>query len=143
MPGGLDTGERAALEELRDVVRFDAQELCDLTDSEPEALLSRSHDTSVGPPPRPAALKCSGRVGTTPLAGTQIARPGKAKRLYRPHGSAKGKTLRGSVSGGQVALAGRGLVQANGSSNEGRESLLIDFIVLVEVDCAPGVAFEA
>jgi len=39
--------------------------------------------------------------------------------------------------------AGRGLVQANGSSNEGRESLLIDFIVLVEVDCAPGVAFEA
>ena len=44
---------------------------------------------------------------------------------------------------GQVTLAGRGLVQANGSSNEGRESLLIDFIVLVEVDCAPGVAFEA
>ncbi len=43
----------------------------------------------------------------------------------------------------QLALAGRGLVQANGSSNEGRESLLIDFIVLVEVDCAPGVAFEA
>ena len=42
-----------------------------------------------------------------------------------------------------VGLAGRGLVQANGSSNEGRESLLIDFIVLVEVDCAPGVAFEA
>jgi Endonuclease NucS len=49
----------------------------------------------------------------------------------------------GPVSGGQVKLAGRGLVQANGSSNEGRESLLIDFIVLVEVDCAPGVAFEA
>jgi hypothetical protein len=49
----------------------------------------------------------------------------------------------GPVSGGQVTLAGRGLVQANGSSNEGRESLLIDFIVLVEVDCAPGVAFEA
>ena len=44
---------------------------------------------------------------------------------------------------GQVTLAGRGLVQANGSSNEGRECLLIDFIVLVEVDCAPGVAFEA
>src|SRR5438067_860704 len=43
----------------------------------------------------------------------------------------------------QVELAGRGLVQANGSSNEGRESLLIDFIVRVEVDCAPGVAFEA
>ena len=42
-----------------------------------------------------------------------------------------------------VGLTGRGLVQANGSSNEGRESLLIDFIVLVEVDCAPGVAFEA
>jgi hypothetical protein len=40
-------------------------------------------------------------------------------------------------------LAGRGLVQANGSSNEGRESLLIDFIVLVEVDCAPGVSLEA
>jgi len=79
----------------------------------------------------------------TPLAGTPIARPGKAKCLYRPHRSAKGKTLSGSVSGGEVALAGRGLVQANGSSNEGRESLLIDFIVLVEVDCAPGVAFEA
>ena len=78
-----------------------------------------------------------------PLAGTPIARPGKAKCLYRPHRSAKGKTLSGSVSGGQVTLAGRGLVQANGSSNEGRESLLIDFIVLVEVDCAPGVAFEA
>jgi len=43
----------------------------------------------------------------------------------------------------QVELAGRGLVQANGSSNEGRESLLIDFIVLVEVDCAPGVGLEA
>ena len=43
----------------------------------------------------------------------------------------------------QVELAGRGLVQANGSSNEGRESLLVDFIVLVEVDRAPGVAFEA
>jgi hypothetical protein len=42
-----------------------------------------------------------------------------------------------------VGLPGRGLVQANGSSNEVRESLLIDFIVLVEVDCAPGVAFEA
>ncbi len=42
-----------------------------------------------------------------------------------------------------VGLAGRGLVQANGSSNEGRESLLIDFIVLVDVDRAPGVAFEA
>jgi hypothetical protein len=42
-----------------------------------------------------------------------------------------------------AGLAGRGLVQANGRSNEGRESLLIDFIVLVEVDCAPGVAFEA
>ena len=40
-------------------------------------------------------------------------------------------------------LAGRGLVQADGSSNEGRESLLIDFIVLVEVDRATGVAFEA
>jgi len=40
----------------------------------------------------------------------------------------------------QVELAGRRLVQASGSSNEGRESLLIDFIVLVEVDCAPGVA---
>src|SRR5881396_4017116 len=48
------------------------------------------------------------------------------------------KRLHRSYSG-----AGRGLVQANGSSNEGRESLLIDFIVLVEVDCAPGVAFEA
>jgi hypothetical protein len=45
--------------------------------------------------------------------------------------------------GGQITLARRGLVQANGGSNEGRESLLIDFIVLVEVDCAPGVAFEA
>src|SRR5438128_745544 len=43
----------------------------------------------------------------------------------------------------QAELAGRRLVQANGSSNEGREGLLIDFIVLVEVDCAPGVAFEA
>jgi hypothetical protein len=50
------------------------------------------------------------------------------------------KQLRGFLG---VGLAGRGLVQANGSSNEGRESLLIDFIVLVEVDCAPGVAFEA
>jgi hypothetical protein len=42
-----------------------------------------------------------------------------------------------------VALAGRGLVQVNGSSNKGYESLLIHFIVLVEVDCAPGVSFEA
>jgi hypothetical protein len=50
MTGGLDTGERAALEELRDVVRFDAQELCDLTDSEPEALLSRSHDNVISVP---------------------------------------------------------------------------------------------
>ncbi len=48
-----------------------------------------------------------------------------------------------AVRTGPVTLAGGGLVQANGSSNEGRESLLIDFIVLVEVDCAPGVAFEA
>lgn len=36
----------------------------------------------------------------TPIAGTPIARPGKAKCLYRPHRSAKGKTLSGSVSGG-------------------------------------------
>jgi hypothetical protein len=43
----------------------------------------------------------------------------------------------------QVELAGRGLVQADGSSNESRESFLVDFIVLAEVDCAPGVAFEA
>jgi hypothetical protein len=50
MTGGLDTGERAALEELRDVVRFDAQELCDLTDSKPEALLSPSHDNVISVP---------------------------------------------------------------------------------------------
>ena len=41
------------------------------------------------------------------------------------------------------ALARRRLVQADGSSDEGRESILIDLIVLVEVDCAPGVASEA
>jgi hypothetical protein len=32
------------------------------------------------------------------------------------------------------AAAGRGLVQANGSSNEGRESLLIDFRLRVSED---------
>ncbi len=53
----------------------------------------------------------------------------------------KGKS--GQVGGIGAASAGRGLVQANGSSNQGRESLLIDSIVLVEVDRAPGVAFEA
>ena len=60
-----------------------------------------------------------------------------------PTRSTKGRTLSGSVSGHQVTLTGRGLVQAHGSSNEVRESLLVDFIVLVEIDCAPGVAFEA
>src|SRR4051794_21470259 len=40
-------------------------------------------------------------------------------------------------------LAGRGLVQADGSSDEGRKRLLIDLIALVEVDRAPGVAVEA
>jgi hypothetical protein len=50
MTGGLDTCERPALEELRDVVRFDAQELCDLTDSKPEALLSPSHDNVISVP---------------------------------------------------------------------------------------------
>gem|GEM_PF-6678611 len=39
--------------------------------------------------------------------------------------------------------AGRGLVQADCSSNEGCKSLLIDFIVLVDVNGASEVAFEA
>jgi hypothetical protein len=37
-------------------------------------------------------------------------------------------------------LAGRRLVQADGGSDEGHERPLVDLIVLVEVDCAPGVA---
>jgi len=41
------------------------------------------------------------------------------------------------------AHAGLGLVQTDGSSDEGDERLLIDLIVLVEVDRAPRVAFEA
>ena len=43
----------------------------------------------------------------------------------------------------QLSLAGRGLVQTDGSSDKGDERLLIDLIVLVEVDRAPCVAFEA
>src|SRR6476619_4096149 len=37
----------------------------------------------------------------------------------------------------------RGLVQADGGSDEGRERLLIDLVVLVEVDRPAGVALEA
>jgi hypothetical protein len=44
---------------------------------------------------------------------------------------------------GRHTSFGTRLVQAHGGSNEGRKSLLIDFIVLAEVDCPPGVAFEA
>ena len=42
-----------------------------------------------------------------------------------------------------AVLARRGLVQADGSSNQGHEGLLVDLIALVEVDGAPGVASEA
>ncbi len=42
----------------------------------------------------------------------------------------------------QNVLAG-GLVQTDGGLDEGRERLLVDLIALVDVDCAPGVAFEA
>src|SRR4051794_38000580 len=40
-------------------------------------------------------------------------------------------------------LAGLGLVQADGGSDEGHERLLIDLVVLVDVDGASGVALEA
>ena len=66
MTGGLDTGERAALEELRDVVRFDV-----LTDSEPAALLSRSHDNIISVP------KWGGRYsgdGLHPTTSTPLRR---------------------------------------------------------------------
>jgi hypothetical protein len=44
-----------------------------------------------------------------------------------------------------VAIGHRalGLVQADGSPNQGYECLRIDFIALVEVDCPASVALEA
>ena len=42
-----------------------------------------------------------------------------------------------------LLAASRGSVQGNGGTYERLQGLLIDTLALVEVDCTPGVAFEA
>ncbi len=73
-------------------------------------------------------------------AAVSIPRPRESRRTLR-RGERAGRLI--FIGRAAKGLAGRRLVQADGSSNEGRESLFIDLIVLVEVDGAPGVAFEA
>jgi hypothetical protein len=51
-----------------------------------------------GPSRRPTALKCAGTLGGEPLRGTPRATKGKATCLYRAPLSARGKTLRGTMS---------------------------------------------
>lgn len=54
--------------------------------------------TAGGAAIRPTAVACAGAIGTTRLRGTPRAASGSATCMYRPPRSAKGKTLRGSVS---------------------------------------------
>src|SRR6266536_6486795 len=84
----------------------------------------------------PGHRLCNVRKRWAQLVSAQTMPSWRASRSSLPERASDGEAR-------ERLAAGRGLVQANGSSNEGRESLLIDFIVLVEVDCAPGVAFEA
>jgi hypothetical protein len=51
-----------------------------------------------GPPRRPTALTCTGTLGGTRLRGTPRAARGKATCLYRAPLSARGETLRGTIS---------------------------------------------
>ena len=86
------------------------------------------------------------RTARAALASETLALPrsGHQRSVSIAHTAPRKKRRSAEAfQGGQVTLARRGLVQAYSSSNEARESLRIDFIVLVEVDCAPGVAFEA
>ena len=51
-----------------------------------------------GPAARPTALRCAGKIGTTPLRGTARATKGQMTCTYRAPLSARGKTLRGTIS---------------------------------------------
>jgi hypothetical protein len=53
---------------------------------------------TAGPSRRPTALKCAGTLGGDRLQGTPRATKGKATCLYRAPLSARGKTLRGTMS---------------------------------------------
>lgn len=54
--------------------------------------------TANGAPVRPTGLACAGRIGAAKLKATKKAARGSAKCGYRTPKSAKGKTLRGSIS---------------------------------------------
>jgi hypothetical protein len=54
--------------------------------------------TAGGAPVRPTGIACAGTIGTAKLKGTGKATSGSATCSYRPPKSAKGKTLRGTVS---------------------------------------------
>ncbi len=51
-----------------------------------------------GPPVRPTAVKCTGTLARSKLDGTPHAGRGTATCTYHPPRSAKGKTLRGTIS---------------------------------------------
>ena len=53
---------------------------------------------AAGTPVRPVRITCSGSVGGATLKGTPRAGSGSATCLYRPPKTAKGKTLRGTIS---------------------------------------------
>ena len=54
--------------------------------------------TANGAPVRPTGLACKATIGSRKLTGTKKAALGSAKCTYRTPKSAKGKTLRGSIS---------------------------------------------
>src|SRR5205085_5292884 len=97
-------------------------------------------------PPTDARVRGSGRPDEADADDAlRDARRARHDDAVRRRGRSEGRLrARGRAAAAATArLAGLGLVQADRSSNQGHESLLIDFIVLVDVDCAPGVAFEA
>jgi len=72
-----------------------------LTPAKPKAgsLVSASvRVTAGGAPVRPTGIACAGTIGTAKFKGTGKAASGSATCSYRTPKSAKGKTLRGSIS---------------------------------------------
>lgn len=54
--------------------------------------------TAGGAPVRPTGIACAGTIGSAKVKGTGKAASGTATCLYRTQRSAKGKTLRGTIS---------------------------------------------
>jgi hypothetical protein len=46
----------------------------------------------------PSRVRCTGTVAGSRIAGTPRAAAGRATCVYRPRASAKGKTLRGTIT---------------------------------------------